>query len=102
VAFAWINIMPVANLRLLAEHGADLNAVNQFGAPLVVSAAEAENWEAVIFLIEKGADVRRPDSGGRTLSDLIDDRLNGYTKYGAEAPQGLLRVKALLNPGQHS
>jgi ankyrin repeat protein len=101
VAFMWINIMPATNLRLLAEHGVDLNAVDQSGTPLVFCAAESENWEAVVFLIEQGAYVGRPDRTGRKLTDLIDDRLSNHTRFGTDPSPGLLRVKALLNPRQH-
>jgi len=76
VAFVWINIMPVANLRLLAEHGLNLNLADQFGTPLILAAAEQGNWDSVIFLLERGADPRRPDRDGRTLSSFVDERLN--------------------------
>jgi hypothetical protein len=97
VAFAWVNIMPVANLRLLAQHGADLNAVDQSGTPLILSAAQAENWDAVAFMIEQGADVRRADSSGRTVASFIANRLVGDASDGTTPSPGLLRVKVLLS-----
>jgi uncharacterized protein len=100
VAFAWINIMPVENLRLLADHGANVNITDQFGTPLVLSAAEQGNWDAVIFLLEHGADPRRPDRDGRTLSSFVDERLNDQN---SSAPKELVQqVRQRIDAMQHT
>jgi hypothetical protein len=96
----WLTVMPIANFRLLAEHGLDLNSSDQFGTPLVQRAGECENWDVVAYLIEHGADVKRGDKSGRTLPALIDDRIESYKTSGRELPEGLKRVKTLLSGPQ--
>jgi hypothetical protein len=97
VAFSWIAVMPVENLRLLVEHGGDLNAKDDSGIPLVQAAAAAENWDDVLYLLEKGADVNHTDSSGRTLTALLTDKLNSYNTYGRPVPEKLKRVNAILS-----
>lgn len=97
VAFVWMNVMPAENLKLLVECGANIQAVDRFGTPLILKAAEEENWPAVIYLAQRGADVRQPDRHGRTLATLIADRLASLKQSGREIPPGLLEVKNLLH-----
>ena len=100
VVFAWLRILPVENLRLLVQHGTGVNSRDQYGSPLLLRAAEEENWDAVIFLIHQGADVRLADKSGKTLSSLIEDRLSDSARYGSQVDPGLLKVKALMTSGR--
>ena len=97
VVFNWLTVIPVANFALLAEHGLDLNSNDPYGTPLVQRAAESEKWEIVAYLIEHGADVKRGDKSGRTLSALIEDRIQSFKSSEREIPEGLTRVKKLLD-----
>ncbi len=99
VAFSWIAVMPVENLRLLADHGADLNAKDLSGTPLMLSAAEAENWDAVLFLMQKDVDVRQSDRSGRTLQAFVADKLDSYKASGREVPDQMNCIKTLLSSG---
>ena len=100
VVYNWLTVMPVANFELMAEHGLDLNSTDEYGTPLAQRAAESEKWEIVVYLIEHGADVKRGDKNGRTLSALIDDRIQSYKTSEREIPEGLMRVKSLLSGPQ--
>src|SRR5688572_12980948 len=53
-------------VRLLVEKGAEINAKDQRGMPATVIAAEFNNFEAVRFLIGKGAPADVTDGGGNT------------------------------------
>ena len=60
----------VAALRLLAEHGANLNAANARGdRPLHAAARQGSN-AIVRALVELGADLNATDSSGKTALDL--------------------------------
>jgi ankyrin repeat protein len=88
--------MPVENFRLLHEHGANLSAIDQIGTPLILKAAEEENWPVVSYMLEHGANLRQADRQGRTLALLVADRLASYAQSGREVPSGLQRVNTLL------
>ena len=60
----------VAALRLLAEHGANLNAANAKGdRPLLAAARQGSN-AIVRALVELGADLNATDASGKTAMDL--------------------------------
>lgn len=52
--------------NLLGDPEVDVNAQNQKGYTALILASYNNQPEAVKFLLEKGADVNKPDSGGNT------------------------------------
>jgi len=46
--------VPVAVLKILIDHGADLRAVDRDGVTAPLKAAENENWHAVLLLLRSG------------------------------------------------
>jgi hypothetical protein len=95
VVFPWINVLPAKNLRLLAKHGADINSKDRHGTPLILRAAQGDNWEVVAVLLELGADREQADRQGLTLRSLVADRVRHYRQESA-MPEGMGRVRAML------
>ena len=62
----------ISILKLLLEHGADVNKVEGGPAPIVV-AAELGNVEAVKMLIDMGANVNVKGLGGNTALHMATD-----------------------------
>ena len=62
-------------LQLLVEHGADIDAEDEHGATAVVRAQMQENFEAVAFLLEKGAKTSYtvPQLGSSSMLHLAVD-----------------------------
>jgi ankyrin repeat protein len=96
VVFRWLSVMPLANLRLLAEHGLNLDVRDRDGTPLVVSAARESRWDLLRFLIEKGADGGRGDQQGRTAATVLAERMESASREGREVPEALARARAAL------
>ena len=61
----------VAALRLLLEHGANLNAANARGDRALLAAARQGSNAIVRALVELGADLNATDSSGKTALDLV-------------------------------
>ncbi len=53
-------------IQLLLNHGADVNAADEFGEPALCSAATRGNNDAVELLLERGAKINCPDADGST------------------------------------
>jgi ankyrin repeat protein len=95
--FAWLNVLPAANLRLLLEHGGNPNAIDGGGSPLIVSAAVQQNWDCVAVLMEHGADVGAKDKQGATLQSFLTNLETTRKSSGEGIPAGMIRVRTLLN-----
>jgi ankyrin repeat protein len=63
----------VAALRLLAEHGADLNAANARRETALLTAARQGSNAIVRALGELGADLNATDSAGKTALDVVTE-----------------------------
>jgi ankyrin repeat protein len=61
----------VAELRLLAQHGAKMNAANNRGETALQTAARQGSNAMVRALVELGADVNAIDKSGKTALDLV-------------------------------
>jgi len=60
-------------VRLLINHGIDVNAVNKSRETALMIAAENGNAESVKVLLESGADVTKLSAEDKTAWDLADD-----------------------------
>ncbi len=82
-------------MRLLLDHGADINGVNKEGYPLVVYLAGMRNFDQVVYLIERGADIYKPTSLGYTLGFRLQEEgfeyPPSYSRY-----QDVVKAKHLL------
>jgi uncharacterized protein len=64
---------PTTALRLLAKHGADLNAANQRGdRPLHIAAQNGSN-AMVKALLELGADINATNRAGKTALEIVSE-----------------------------
>lgn len=60
-------------LAMLLDHGAELNATGPDGRRVLFYAAEARNWNAVLFLLDRGADPRKGRSlSGQSLAGVVE------------------------------
>lgn len=54
-------------LRILLEHGGDINAKNCDGQPILISMLFQRNYEGIDMLLERGADINLTDTSSSTL-----------------------------------
>jgi hypothetical protein len=71
VVFDWLNVMPLANLATLLDHRLDPNITDASGVPLIIAAGQADRWECVLLLMDRGADASRADRRGTRLADVV-------------------------------
>jgi len=82
----------VAKLKLLAEHGADMNALNtrsdRRGWTVIMNDAYMQQWPETVYLLEHGApvDYRAPD--GQTLLSVLERKAAEYKEEGREPEPG--------------
>jgi len=79
-------------LQLLIERGADLNLTGPKGERVLFSAANARNWKAVMFLLDRGVDWRQ----GQTLSGQDFRTMLDANASWASADSGYADVVAWL------
>jgi ankyrin repeat protein len=96
--FAATGSMTVDSLRLLVDHGANVDA-NWEGTPLSVWVCLDRRWDLLSFLIERGVDVRRTYSKDdlRTAASFIAAAIEDAKKENRQPEALLLRVQSLLN-----
>ncbi len=71
----------IDNMKLLLQYGADIEAEDRTGYTPLISAATLNQFNAVAFLIEKGANFRHVTKRGNSLIKLISEkRGDGGTK----------------------
>lgn len=86
-------------VKLLIDHGADVNQKNFRGATALMGAAVGRDPAVVRFLIEKGADVKARDTDGNTaLMGAEHERSMLYAEERAEIIQVLKRAAAGVKP----
>jgi hypothetical protein len=95
LVFEGLNIMPVENLRVLIEHGLNVNAV-QYNTPLAVEVTLQRRWDLLLLLAQSGADLRKPRGDGRNVADELAIRVEEAKSEGHEPPADLVRVRELL------
>jgi ankyrin repeat protein len=86
----------IASMDLLIQHGAKVNDSGGRQGQLPLQGAALWGWPKVVaFLLEKGADVNRPDSRGLTALDHAMGR-GGSTGQAIDVSEGRKQVADLL------
>ena len=93
VVFRWLAVMPVEAVRLMAQHGLNLN-ITEYASPLCVKALLDERWDIVSALVDLGADFRKPDDSGRTVAAEAEKRLAEAASNGQTPDPFMLEVRA--------
>lgn len=89
-------------VRMLLDHGGDVNAQTKLGTTAISNAAESGDIDTVHLLLAKGARLDLPVHGTIMLGDKPQDATNGYealagaTSMGQHSPE---MVKLLLSHG---
>lgn len=96
LVFEWLATMPVENLRLLIQHGLNVNVV-QHRTPLPVEVTLQRRWDLLLLLAQSGADLTKPRDDGRNVADELSIRVEEAKSEGREPPPDLLRVRELLS-----
>lgn len=98
-----IDVQRYDNLRLLLDHGANVNALytdnmtitppNPYleGVPLTVHLASLSDFEPLVILLEHGADVHAPDKMGNTVAYNLQEE---GSKCKPSSPRYMWAVKA--------
>jgi ankyrin repeat protein len=93
----------IDTVKLLVEHGVDVNAVGQYGWTALHAAAYQGLNDVVAFLVSKGAKLDSKDSFGQTplsismsvlVKDIGDRRLQIPRKFRKETAELLLKLGA--------
>jgi hypothetical protein len=95
LVFEWLSIMPVENLRLLVQHGLNVNVV-QYNTPLAVEVTLKRRWDLLLLLAQSGADLAKARDDGRNVAGELAIRVEEAKTEGREPPPDLLRVRELL------
>jgi len=95
LVFEWLSIMPVENLRLLVQHGLNVNVI-QYNTPLAVEVTLKRRWDLLLLLAQSGADLAKPRDDGRNVAGELAIRVEEAKSEGREPPPELLRVRELL------
>jgi ankyrin repeat protein len=86
-------------VKLLVEHGADVNQKNFRGATALMGAAVGKDPAVVKYLIEKGADVKARDQDGNTALMAAEyERTTIYSEERDEIIRVLKRAEAGIKP----
>jgi len=80
------------NVKLLVEAGADVNATDRIGNPVGVMAADLEEYDVVLFFLEKGFNQNLP----LLAWEIHDRRPDGKAPVGPKLEPKRLRVAAKL------
>ena len=85
-------------MKLLVDHGVDVNAFNTNGQTLVHNAAQRGHNSVIEYVARKGAKLDRRDKQGRTALDIAMGAAGGTRRQGraATAPVVNEKTAALL------
>jgi hypothetical protein len=82
-------------LKLLVAHGANLNLESEYwtskGYTPVMSLVNKESWEAILYLINQGADTNHQAADGNTLKSLLENKRKAYA--GSTSPISPIFIK---------
>ena len=82
-------------LALALDHGANVEAADNAGDTAIMMAVIYEYWPAIDVLVAHGARLDPIDHGGKSLRDLVTERL-GYLSGTQPKPPKLLALEARL------
>ncbi|WP_167856323.1 ankyrin repeat domain-containing protein [Hymenobacter metallicola] len=92
--FHAIDAQRFATMRLLLDHGADINATDGLGNTPLLALATFNQFEQVAYLLERGADFRKASHSGGTLAFIVQDHQLGDPQ--SEAYIWQQRVRRML------
>jgi ankyrin repeat protein len=90
VKWGWTVLMTAASIgnleivKLLVEHGADVNLKNVKGNTALILAAQNDNFNIVKYLVEKGADVKIKNEYGKTALYSIENRFSSHNNINSD------------------
>ena len=91
----------VANMKILLDHGADIearsNRKDRPGWSALMNAAYMRQWDQAAFFIERGANVKYKAPDGNTLASVIADRAAEQTAEDQTGKPGYAHFLELLN-----
>lgn len=93
IVFRWLNVMSLASFTALLDHGLDINHSERYGTSLLVASAEADRWNFVLLLIDRGADMARD---AERLRELVKSRQESTSDRPADVKTDIARVDARL------
>jgi hypothetical protein len=95
IVFRWLEVISAENLRLLGEHGLNINA-SMYDTPLAMAAAVNDRWDLLPFLIARGADVKTKRSDGRSVAQELSIRIAEMRAQGRTPAAQLLLLQTQL------
>lgn len=96
LVFEWLSVMPAENLKLLIQHGLNVN-VAQYDTPLPVEVTLQRRWDLLLLLAQSGADLTKPRGvDNRNVAGELATRMEEAKSEGRQPPPELLRVRELL------
>lgn len=72
ILFETVNERQVAHMRLLLDHGADINAKDSLGQTALINSLDSYQFDQSIELIERGADVHIIDKTGVSTAYTVE------------------------------
>ena len=60
-------------VRLLVEHGADIDRIQPLGVPAIVRLIGNREWESVLYLVEKGANLEVRNADGLSVDYYVNE-----------------------------
>ncbi len=72
---------PLENVKLLVNHGADINKPNRLNCSPITQATNQNDFDVVLYLLNQGADFKGARCGGRTFTEILDEKRSIKNKY---------------------
>lgn len=94
LVFEAVGSQKLEHLKVLIKYNPELNVADNTGATPLIYAASIFQYDAVLILLQNGADPLIEDNYGLTLKKVIEDnmRLNP-----SSIPTSLVKIKKLIN-----
>ncbi|TWU09366.1 Ankyrin repeats (3 copies) [Symmachiella macrocystis] len=69
------------NVRLLVEHGVDIDKTDSVGRHPIAQAAAQNDFEVVLYLLNQGADYKNARRGNRAFIEIIEQKWRDRSDY---------------------